>query len=252
MTKSNQYERGRSHERSPLGPQYSHGNSYGVFGQTSGPPNIQPPPAYGAPTNPSGGCNITNIHQSQRDSSPPRPDTASAGCCTLMFLIVVVQAVVIICMRRAASEDRVPPGAFWEALPRPAPDCLAYGKREYSGALRNIPKDWTALDACMNMPVEIKGVSFRRPYRCGYAWGSPHIHGYWVVDWNQLDCKPWYQDFHDTVRDRMLNAIPYIVFKRLGRVARMKDPGCGASKHKWSAYPTVKNRIGSSCAKPHP
>lgn len=98
-------------------------------------------------------------------------------------------------------EDRVPQGAFWEVV-WPAWDCLAYGKREYWGMLRNIPQGWSAIDACMNMPVEIKGVNVRRPYRCKFVDGSPHIHAYWVVDWDQPDCKPRYRDFHDAVSPR--------------------------------------------------
>ena len=97
-----------------------------------------------------------------------------------------------------AREDRVPQGAFWEVV-WPAWDCRAYGKREYWGALQNIPEGWTAMDACTNMPVEIKGVTVRRPDRCAFVEGSPHIHGYWMVDWDQPDCKPWYRDFHDAV-----------------------------------------------------
>jgi len=100
-----------------------------------------------------------------------------------------------------AKEKRVPQGAFWDTV-WPAWDCRAYGKREYWGALRNIPEGWSDIDACMNMPVEIKGVTVRRPYRCAYVQGSPHIHGYWMVDWNQVDCKPWYRypDFQDKAR----------------------------------------------------
>ena len=97
-----------------------------------------------------------------------------------------------------AREDRVPQGAFWEVI-WSAWDCCAYGKREYSGMLQSIPEGWTAVDACMNMPVEIKGVTVRRPDRCAFVEGSPHIHGYWIVDWDQPDCKPWYQDFKDAV-----------------------------------------------------
>ena len=97
-----------------------------------------------------------------------------------------------------AREDRVPQGAFWESV-LPAEDCRSYGKREYWGILRNIPEDWTDIDACMNMPAEIKGVSIRRPHRCQYVEGSPHIHGFWMVDWDQIDCKPWHQDFNDKV-----------------------------------------------------
>ena len=98
-----------------------------------------------------------------------------------------------------ALEDRVPQGAFWDGV-WPALDCRAYGKREYWGVLQNIPDDWTDLDACMNMPVKIKGVSVRRPDRCAYVEGSPHIHGFWIVDWGQLDCQPWLKDFEDKVR----------------------------------------------------
>ena len=95
-------------------------------------------------------------------------------------------------------EDRGPQGAFWESV-LPAEACLSYGKREYWGVLRNIPEDWTDVDACMNMPAEIKGVTVRRPHRCHYVEGSPHIHGFWMVDWDQLDCQPWHQDFNDKV-----------------------------------------------------
>ena len=102
---------------------------------------------------------------------------------------------------KKAKEDRIPQGAFWDVI-RPALECRAYGKREYWGMLQNIPKDWTDLNACMNMPVEIEGVTVRRPYRCGYAGDSPHIYGYWMVDWDQSDCKPWHRDFHDKVRGR--------------------------------------------------
>ena len=106
-----------------------------------------------------------------------------------------------------AKEDRVPQGAFWDVV-QPALECRAYGKREYWGMLQNIPGDWTDLNACMNMPVEIKGVTVRRPYRCGYAGDSPHIYGYWMVDWDQPDCKPWHRDFHDKVRGRATDSIP--------------------------------------------
>jgi hypothetical protein len=110
-----------------------------------------------------------------------------------------------------AREERVPQGAFWESV-EPAPDCRAYGKREYSGTLQNTPGDWTDLDACMNMPVEIKGVTLRRPNQCAYDEASPrNVHGFWMVDWDQPDCKPWHQDITDTVslgiqRPRFLDA----------------------------------------------
>jgi len=96
-----------------------------------------------------------------------------------------------------ARDAHLPRGAFWDVV-WPAWDCLAYGKREYWGGLRNIPKDWDGIDACMNMPVEIKGVKIRRPDRCALTFGKEYrVQGYWVVDWDQPDCKPWYRDFED-------------------------------------------------------
>ena len=97
---------------------------------------------------------------------------------------------------KARDEQTIPKGAFWEVV-WPAWDCRAYGKREYWGLLRNIPEGRSEMDACMNMPVEIKGVHIRRPYRCQYVDGS--IHGFWMVDWDQPDCKPWHQNFVDKV-----------------------------------------------------
>ena len=93
-----------------------------------------------------------------------------------------------------AREDRVPQGAFWGSEPIPAWDCRAYGKREYWATLENIPEDWTDVDACMNMPVEIKGVDIRRPDRCDYVGDPSRIRGIWTVNWGQTDCQPKHQD----------------------------------------------------------
>jgi hypothetical protein len=100
--------------------------------------------------------------------------------------------------RDKLEKARIPPGAFWEVV-SPAWDCRAYGTREYWGILRNVPKNQTDLDACMNMPVEIKGATLTRPHRCAYVDNSPHVHGFWMVDWNQTDCKPWHKNVADTV-----------------------------------------------------
>ena len=97
---------------------------------------------------------------------------------------------------KARDEQTIPQGAFWEVV-WPAWDCRAYGQREYWGILRNIPAGRSEIDACMNMPVEIRGVTIRRPYRCQHIQGS--IRGFWMVDWDQPDCKPWHQDFVDRV-----------------------------------------------------
>ena len=46
--------------------------------------------------------------------------------------------------------------------------------------LQNIPEGWNAVDACMNMPVDIKDATIRRPDRCKFVDGfSPHS---WILD----------------------------------------------------------------------
>jgi hypothetical protein len=100
-------------------------------------------------------------------------------------------------LEKARDYQNVPQGAFWEVV-WPKWDCRAYGQREYWGILRNIPAGRSEMDACMNMPVEIRGVTVRRPSRCQYVDGS--MHGFWMVDWDQPDCKPWHQEFYDWVR----------------------------------------------------
>lgn len=95
-----------------------------------------------------------------------------------------------------AREDRVPHGAFWDAV-SPALECLEYAKREYWATLKNIPEGWSAVDACTNLPVEIHGVTIRRPYRCALVDGSSDIRGYWMVDWDQPDCRPWWYNYQD-------------------------------------------------------
>lgn len=97
---------------------------------------------------------------------------------------------------KARDELTIPKGAFWEAV-LPVEDCRAYGKREYWGTLRNIPEGRSEMHACMNMPVEIKDITIRRPHRCQGVAGS--VYGFWMVDWDQHDCKPWHRDFVDKV-----------------------------------------------------
>ena len=150
-----------------------------------------------------------------------------------------------------AREDRVPQGAFWEVV-WPAWDCRAYGKREYWGMLQNIPGDWTDLDACMNMPVEIKGVSVRRPDRCAYVAGSPHIHGFWMVDWDQPDCKPWHQDFKDMVRLEAPWWDPRVrpdSRTSVSRVARIRVLAPVASRPGSWASMIDQNKTGVCCAR---
>ena len=150
---------------------------------------------------------------------------------------------------KKAEKNRVPHGAFWEDV-LPARDCRAYGKREYWGVLRNIPQGWSAIDACMNMPVEVKGVTIRRPYRCEYTRGS--VHGYWMVDWDQPDCKPWFRDFQDTVGQNWSLFLPTRSSQSLSyyRDARATGLANVKSRLRWRAS-TKDKEIGSYCVTAH-
>ena len=154
-----------------------------------------------------------------------------------------------------AREDRIPQGAFWGTEPLPAWDCRAYGKREYWAELQNIPEDWTDMDACTNMPTTIKGVFLRRPDRCGYVGGSPHIHAYWMVDWDQPGCKPWHTDITDKVSSEQ--PIWLHLHTRLGsrtpisRVALTRDLAPVVSKPGSWTSTTGQNKTGACCARAH-
>ena len=154
---------------------------------------------------------------------------------------------------KKAHEGRGPQGAFWESV-LPAEDCLSYGKREYWGVLRDIPEGWTDVDACMNMPAEIKGVSVRRPHRCHYVEGSPHIHGFWMVDWDQLDCQPWHQDFNDKVSlaQSLVSRFHISSLTPIPRVAQTKDRGSIALKPGWwvSTPKDIKTGVCYAIARP--
>lgn len=87
-------------------------------------------------------------------------------------------------LREEPLKNCFPHGAV-RGVVGPAWECRTYAKRDYRGMLRNAPARWSAIDACMNMQVE--GVTVRRRDHCTPAEGSPHIHGYWMVGWDQTD-----------------------------------------------------------------
>ena len=131
-------------------------------------------------------------------------------------------------------DDRVPPGAYWKDI-WPAYDCRAYGRREYWGVLLAKPEGWSAMDACMNTPAEVKGVTLRRPDRCAFVNGSPTIHGYWMVDWDQEDCKPWHKDIRDTVSQKLPLHPCSRTMLTCQRDARTVDPASLESRQKSKA-----------------
>ena len=58
-----------------------------------------------------------------------------------------------------------------------------------TGVPHNIPEGWSTIDACMNIPVEIKGITIRYPYRC-----VPNVN---VHRWTTV--QPWIADVNHIV-----------------------------------------------------
>jgi hypothetical protein len=52
--------------------------------------------------------------------------------------------------------------------------CISYGTRKYSALLSNIPEGYDWMDACMGTPIDIHGVTFRKPDWCGGSVSSCH------------------------------------------------------------------------------
>ena len=208
-------EQGEPRERTPLGPQHSSA-SY----DTLPPPHV--PPLQPRPADPEYPGGAYKVYYYRSDLLPPLKLSG------VFVLILLLQFVVWIFFyenmkngrialqderrilegvklalkeerekwEKARDETNIPQGAFWEVV-WPRWECRSYGRREYWGLLKNIPDSRDHMDACMNMPVKIEGITIRRPDRCDYDGDS--MRGFWIVDWNQVDCKPWLQDVHDKV-----------------------------------------------------
>jgi len=89
----------------------------------------------------------------------------------------------------------LPPNeAFWGEL-IPAPHCLAYGKREYSAQLLNMPKRWNPFAACHNTSLEFGGTTFKSPEWCEHRIDGTF--GHWIVDQGEMSCMPIFANFHD-------------------------------------------------------
>ena len=142
---------------------------------------------------------------------------------------------------RVPKEPPVPPSG-WTI--RPANECRAYGMREYSGALEHIARGWSAFDACMNTPVRINHVTIQHPHRCGFENGSPHIHGYWMVDWGQDDCKPKHEGVRDVVSPKYPSIPSLIVPLTHHRDARTIGLVSLESRHGLWASAVGKSKTG--------
>jgi len=85
---------------------------------------------------------------------------------------------------------------YWDNL-HPGLHCSAYGTREYSARLMNIPTSYNWMKACQNMPVTIHNTTINTPDRCEDRGFSGGVHGFWLIDFNEIACLPMWGDFID-------------------------------------------------------
>ncbi|KAF8897757.1 hypothetical protein BD779DRAFT_399832 [Infundibulicybe gibba] len=74
--------------------------------------------------------------------------------------------------------------------------CLAYGSREYTARLWNIPTGYSWMKACENTTVEINGITFSKPDFCEDKgiWG---VYGHWIIHTGEMTCQPYWGSFLD-------------------------------------------------------
>lgn len=80
--------------------------------------------------------------------------------------------------------------------PQPGEHCAAFGTREYTARLWNLPlfADWTRI--CENTKAKIHGVNIKPSY-CESKWPFGGVEGHWVIDFNEEDCTPHWGKFVD-------------------------------------------------------
>ncbi|KIM65862.1 hypothetical protein SCLCIDRAFT_1211867 [Scleroderma citrinum Foug A] len=97
--------------------------------------------------------------------------------------------------QRREEEERVRLNLAWARVE--AHHCTTYATREYTAQLTNLPADYKyRLDACRVTPLEIHGITYT-PRRCEEH--GQTVIGYWEVNENEPDCRPWWNWYKDKV-----------------------------------------------------
>ncbi|TFK71760.1 hypothetical protein BDN72DRAFT_837148 [Pluteus cervinus] len=78
--------------------------------------------------------------------------------------------------------------------PRPGDHCSAYGTREYTARLLDIPNSQEGTRACQMSKMEIRGIVYDKPSRCEYRGSTGEVFGHWEVT-NEMGCLPSWRAF---------------------------------------------------------
>ncbi|KAH7921621.1 hypothetical protein BV22DRAFT_1038435 [Leucogyrophana mollusca] len=98
--------------------------------------------------------------------------------------------------RQREVEERQRLGMFWSDL-RGFQGCKSYATREYTAQLWNVPNNYPhRIEACMNTPIVIHGVTYDKPTRCVDN-GSYGLVGFWEVNHNEPSCSTFWEFFKD-------------------------------------------------------
>ena len=113
-------------------------------------------------------------------------------------------------------------GAFWSEPWAAAWQCSGYGTRAYAAHLWDLPGDVNWHEACMDMPIKIKGQWMDRPAKCQKdvsvfcfvrcdqeltEWQKYHIWGTWYVNFGEPQCVPYWDPIRDMVNPKPCRAL---------------------------------------------
>lgn len=121
---------------------------------------------------------------------------------------------------RGDAEKRAKMNLYWDG-PTPAPQCSAFGVREYTARLWNIAHGYDWMRACKSTPINLPGNIRALPDRCAMPGAFSGVIGHWLVTAHEHSCEPKWGKFFDKecVRHRIRR-----VESRLWDVHKGEDP----------------------------
>ncbi|KAF8969502.1 hypothetical protein BDZ97DRAFT_145 [Flammula alnicola] len=95
---------------------------------------------------------------------------------------------------RESKPDKISPhdnhkarGLYWDE-PQPSSRCLAFGTREYTARLWNVPFYAKWVEACEHTEVMIHGIIVPKPSSCESKWPFGGVIGHWIINFGEDDC----------------------------------------------------------------
>jgi hypothetical protein len=126
---------------------------------------------------------------------------------------------------RREEEERLRLNMFWTDTE--SHTCTAYGTREYTARLVNVPGDYNRrVEACMATPIQVHGVEYKTKWCEDYvglpfhlilyepltfrAQGPSNVIGHWDVDQHEPDCASYWNWYKNLVRGLIDVSLAYL------------------------------------------